>query len=146
MTQLGWRQLPDGSWLNDFTGDLKGFDEARESQGRRMAERAGLRRPQTAGPHPPTPTQRMVQLPQVAPGQAPREIIDPQVNLALNPYELGLGDDPAAATPAPAPVVPGMSDTMKRVLLMVGIVGAAWGAVRLQEKFKAGPKKHHKKH
>lgn len=131
MSGLGWRQLPDGSWLNDFTGELKGFDVERESVGRKLAERAGLRRPQLhPGPHPPTPTQAMVQLPQVSPGQAPREIVNPNPNLALNPYELGMGD--TAAAPAPA----GMSDGTKKILMLGGIIAAAAGAVWLTGKMK----------
>lgn len=141
MTELGWRQLPDGTMFNNFTGDLQGYDVEKESMGRRMAERAGLRRPQPAGAHPPTPTQLMVQVPQVPGGQGPRELINPNPNLALNPYYLGLGRLGDTTTPAAPAAAPLMSDTMKRILLAAGIIGAAAGAVWLTGKFKQGPKK-----
>lgn len=140
MSGLGWRQLPDGSWLNDFTGDLKGINVEAENNGRRMAERAGLRRPVLSpGPHPPTPTQNMVQLPQVKPGQAPRELINPNPNLALNPYELGMGDDPSAAPAVAAPVP--LSDNSKRTMMFVGIIGLAAGAVWLGNKMQTKKQK-----
>ena len=140
MSGLGWRQLPDGSWLNDFTGELKGLDVARENSGRRMAERAGLRAPRLqAGPHPPTPTQTMIQLPQMAPGQGPRELINPNPNLAINPYELGMGDDPTTAITAP--VAAPLSDTSKRTMMFVGIIGIASAAVWLGMKMQTKPGK-----
>jgi hypothetical protein len=106
---MTWRQLPDGSYLDSNTGDLRGFDPAREGAARALSGQAG--RPSPKAPNfPVLPQQRMVVLPSA---RGPSAIIDPKPNLALNPYELGMG---------------AMSDTTKRMLLIAGLVGVAWMA------------------
>ena len=127
---MSWRQLGDGSWFNDMTGELRGLDEAREAQGRAIAIRQGRWRPRqqaanVPGPHPPTPTQTMVALPQARGVQA---IIEPQANLAVNPYELGLGRGGGGMLGA-------MSDNTKRMIAIGGVVAAAFGVVWLEKKF-----------
>lgn len=99
------RQLPDGSWLDTMTGDLRGFDPVREAQGRAIAQRQG--RWPAGNPRPPTPTQQMVVLPST---QGPQAIIDPKQNLlSPNPYELGVGADPTA-------------DPKRRILLAAAVI------------------------
>ena len=131
---MAWRQLPDGSWFDQNTGQLRGTDEAweaREAQGRAIAIRRGQYRPKQAprnqpGPHPPTPTQTMVALPQTRGVQA---IIEPQANLAVNPYELGMGRQGGMG------MLGTLTDTQKRMLAIAGVVGAAFGVVWLEKKF-----------
>jgi hypothetical protein len=106
---MTWRQLPDGSYLDSNTGDLRGFDPAREGAARAISAKAG--RPSPKAPNfPVLPQQKMVVLPGAT---GPSAIIDPKPNLAVNPYELGMG---------------GLSETTKRLMLIAGIVGVAWFA------------------
>lgn len=119
MAQLGWRQLPDGSWFNPFTGDLSGLDGAKEQAARSLSERRTGKRLQGVGgpgyPAPPLPQQQIVALP----GRfGVQNIVEPQRSLlAVSPFELGLGADQA------------MSDAKKRTLMMVLILAAAGGYV-----------------
>lgn len=109
---MPWRQLPDGSWLNPETGDLKGLDGRREAAAARISAQQNPRpRPNQ---FPPLPTQKLVVLPGI---KGPQAMIEPrQGNLALNPFELGVGEG------APSP----MSDLTKKALVVGGIVGVAW--------------------
>jgi len=115
---MAWRQLPDGSWFDGETGDLRGFDEAREASARAQSIRTGTRGARgLAGeglPTWPMPQQKFIAVPGNGRSKA---ILDPQSRLlAVNPYELGLGQEP-------------MSDTKKRILLIGLIVAAAGGYV-----------------
>ena len=135
---MAWRQLGDGSWWNENTGELRGLDETKEAAARAIAIRRGQYRPrQTAnqpGPHPPTPTQTMVALPTI---RGPQAIIQPGTNLAVNPYELGLGRQGGFLAGLGT-----MSDSGKRMLAIGGLVAAAVGVVYLERKFGGGaPKK-----
>lgn len=120
MAQIGWRQLPDGSWFNPFTGDLSGLDSAKERAARVLSERRTGKRPQgVAGlagpgyPEPPLPQQQIVALPG---RHGVQNIVDPKRDLlAVSPFELGLGADPAAAA----------TDAKKRFWMMAGILAAA---------------------
>lgn len=134
MAQLGWRQLPDGSWFNPFTGDLAGLDGNKEAAARAISERRTGKRLSTsqmaarggvAGlggpgyPTPPLPQQKIVALPN---RNGVSTIIDPQSQpLAVSPFELGLGD--AAA-----------SDSKKRFWMMGLILAAAAGYVWLNKR------------
>jgi hypothetical protein len=134
---MAWRQLGDGSWWNENTGELRGLDETKEAAARAIAIRRGQYRPRQAqgnqpGPHPPTPTQTMVALPQARGVQA---IIEPQANLAVNPYELGLGRQGLG-------ILGTMTDTQKRYLAIGGLVAAACGIVYLERKFGGGAAKN----
>lgn len=115
-----WRQLPDGSFLNTETGDLRGLDGDREAGARaRSAIATGVpvsRR--VVNPIPPLPSQKLVELPSTA---GPEVIIDPKRDvLALNPFELGLGFM--------------TSETGKRVAVVAGILGAAFVACKFAGK------------
>lgn len=111
-----FRQLPDGTWFNPDTGDLKGLDGRREQAARAIS--AAQRLP-PANPFPPLPSQRMVVLPSV---KGPMQMIAPKRDvLAVNPFEMGMG---------------AMSDTSKRVLLMVGVIGIAAATCWFQRKSK----------
>lgn len=126
MAQLGWRQLPDGSWFNPFTGDLSGIDAKKEAAARALSERrTGRRIGGVAGlagpgyPTPPLPQQKIVALPN---RNGVSTIIDPQAQpLAVSPFELGLGE--AAA-----------SDSKKRFMMMGLILAAAAGYVWLSKR------------
>lgn len=127
---MAWRQLGDGSWFNANTGELRGLDAAREEQGRQIAISQGRYRPtqkrNIPGPHPPTPTQRIVALPTV---QGPMAIIEPQMNpLQVNPYELGMGRLGLGRFGA-------LSDDTKRYITMGVVVAAAAGIVWAQRRF-----------
>lgn len=129
MAQIGWRQLPDGSWFNPFTGSLAGLDGQREASARAISERRTGKRVQgVAGlagpgyPTPPLPTQPIVALPNRI---GVSTIVEPQERLlSVSPFELGLGAEAAG-------------DTKKRFTLLVLILAAAGGYVWLQSKKKA---------
>jgi hypothetical protein len=134
---MAWRQLGDGSWWNQNTGELRGLDETKEAAARAIAIRRGQYRPRQAqgnqpGPHPPTPTQTMVALPQARGVQA---IIQPGANLAVNPYELGLGRQGGFAG------LGALSDGTKRIMAIGGLVLAACGVVWAERKFGGGAAK-----
>ncbi len=122
---MAWRQLPDGSYFNPNTGDLRGLDGAKEAAAHAQSLRAGHIKPRmrplpavhARTKFPPLPMNKFVVLPGI---RGPQAIIDPVRKLALNPYELGFGADPTAST--------GMSVTMKRVLTTGAIVAAVGGA------------------
>lgn len=98
---MAWRQLPDGSFFDSNTGDLKGLDGNREAKARAISAQQG-------NPFPPLPQQRMITLPGAI---GPQQIIAPSGNLlAVNPFELGLGT---------------MTETTKRVLMVGAFVGIA---------------------
>lgn len=133
---MAWRQLGDGSWWNANTGELRGLDETKEAAARAIAIRRGQYRPKQAraqpGPHPPTPAQTMVALPSARGVQA---IIDPQANLAVNPYELGLGRQGGFGG------LGALSDTTKRMMAIGGLVVVACGVVWAERKFGGGAAK-----
>lgn len=136
---MAWRQLGDGSWWNENTGELRGLDETKEAAARAIAIRQGRYRPKQAqgnqpGPHPPTPTQTMVALPTI---RGPQAIIQPGTNLAVNPYELGLGRQGGFLAGLGT-----MSDSGKRMLAIGGLVAAAVGVVYLERKFGGGAPKN----
>jgi hypothetical protein len=115
-----WRQLPDGSFWDTDTGDLRGLDGDREEGARlRSAAATGIPvRRRAVNPIPPLPSQKLVELPSTA---GPEVIIDPKRDvLALNPFELGVGMFSA--------------ETGKRVLVVAGILGAAFVACKLSGK------------
>jgi len=120
MAAIGWRQLPDGSWFNPFTGDLSGVDAQAEANARALSRKLhnqGLAGP--GYPTPPLPQQTIVALPG---RNGVQTIIDPKRNLlAVNPYELGLGADPA-------------DDAKKRTMMLVLVLVAAGGYCWLQSK------------
>ena len=130
MAAVGWRQLPDGSWLNPFTGDVAGLDGQREAAARAISEkRTGRRIQGVAGlagpgyPTPPLPQQQIVALPG---RHGVSSIVDPKKDLlAVSPFELGLGADAAA------------SNTNGRFMVLVGILAVAAGYVWLQNRKKA---------
>lgn len=45
---MAWRQLGDGSWWNENTGELRGLDETKEAAARAIAIRQGRYRPKQA--------------------------------------------------------------------------------------------------
>jgi len=115
---MGWRQLPDGSFFNPNTGDLKGFNHDRESAGRALSHLGSVDVSRKAvNPIPPLPSQKFVELPGTA---GPEVIIDPKRDvLALNPFELGVGT---------------MGEIPKKVLLIGGILGVAAVACLLSKR------------
>ncbi len=119
---MPWRQLPDGSFLDENTGTLRGLDGKREAAARAVSQRAtGKALPplHQRNPFPPLPQQKMVVLPGV---KGPQQIIDPAANLlAVNPFELGLG---------------AMSETTKRMMMVGAFVAIAFGAVWITNKTK----------
>lgn len=106
---MTWRQLPDGSYLDTNSGTLRGFNHERETAGRALSHLGSVDvSRKSVNPIPPLPSQKFVELPGTA---GPEVIIDPKRDvLALNPFELGVGE---------------MSDTTKKVLLVGGILGVA---------------------
>ncbi len=113
---MAWRQLPDGSFFDPNTGDLRGLDGAKEAAAHAQSLRAGhikprnLPRVHAPTKFPPLPGNKYVVLPGI---KGPQAIIDPRPRLALNPYELGMGE---------------MSVGVKRVLVTGGIVAAVGAA------------------
>ncbi len=138
---MALRRLGDGSFLNEETGELSGYDPQREAAGRRISAAMG---------HLPQQRQQaqQVQMPVANKGHAhttgvvvpnaagqPTMMIKPaQPLLAVNPYEMGVGSS----------IIPAMSDTTKRMVLTGAIVVAALGAVWINNKFQSKPK-HAKK-
>jgi hypothetical protein len=139
---MAWRQLGDGSWWNENTGELRGLDETKEAAARAIAIRRGQYRPKQyaapTGPRPPTPTQTMVALPQASGVQA---IIQPGANLAVNPYELGMGGQSRGM--GFLGNMGALSDQTKRFIAIGGLVAAACGVVYLERKFGGGAAKKH---
>lgn len=120
------RRLGDGSFLNEETGELSGYNAAAEAAGRRISAQMGHVQAQKAvlnkgSQHTPgvvasNPADTVT-----------KQIIRPDPRpLAVNPYELGVGS-----------IIPPMSDNVKRIALTGAIVVAALGAVWLNNKFKA---------
>jgi hypothetical protein len=136
------RRLGDGSFLNEETGELSGYDPQREAAGMRISAAMGHLPQQRAQAQRPPNVQQPVlnkgsqHTPGVdasnAAGTVVKKIIRPDPMLAVNPRELGMG------------VIPPMSEGAKRIVLTGAIVVAALGAVWINNKFQGKPK-HAKK-
>jgi hypothetical protein len=123
---MAWRQLPDGTFFDPNTGDLRGLDGAKEAAARAQSIRAGHFKPaprrklpavNQPSKFPPLPANKFVVLPGI---KGPQAIIDPKRDvLALNPYELGMGE---------------MSPTVKRVVVTGGILAVAGAAIWIMRK------------
>ena len=125
------RKLPDGSMLDTDTGALIGGDPAREAAARRISEATGGYRAPVRNKG-----QQVMDV-NVVDG---KHMIAPVNNLAISPYS-AMGDDVAAAAIPATVVKPPMSDGMKRMLLVGGIVAAAYGITWLNGKMKSKGKK-----
>lgn len=136
------KRLGDGSFLNTDTGELSGFDPAREAAGRRISAQMGhLPEQRRAAAMPPKHAidKGSTQTPGVVvpnPAGGVKKLIRPDASLAVSPYEMGFGG---------LPQIPQMSETTKKVMLTVGIVAAAFGAAWINNRFKSKPAKHKSK-
>jgi hypothetical protein len=121
------RRLPDGSVLNTDTGDLMVMDAEREAAARRISERSGGYKAPVRNKG-----QQVMQVTQVG----KQVVLEPVTKLAVSQYS-ALGEASAPTTAAAAPK-PAMSDSMKRLMLMGGLVAAAYGVVWVSSKMGKG--------
>lgn len=113
---MPFRRLPDGSMLDTDTGALVGSDLAREAAARQISERAGYRKPVVSK------GQQIMDVTQVD----GKNVITPVERLAISPYS-AMGETPGVKT---------MSDSTKRLLMIGGVLAAAYGFIWVQNKFK----------
>ncbi len=125
------KRLGDGSFLNTDTGELSGYDPAREAAGRRISAQMGHLPEQRRAAQQPIMNKSAANNPAVVVPTASggeKVIIRPQRDLlAVNPFELGVG------------ALPVMSDGTKRIVATGAIVALALGVVWVNNRFKAKP-------